>query len=240
MADEQIAVGESGLERITTDTAAIGALPMSEENTEADVEESPSPPRVRGAPTAKYLEAYNQVISTVIHRLLSAPVDRKTQRVLAAMACKTSECGAHADCEKENGLASIETTPASPKGMGMEGLGEGRGDTEYVDEESLVSTRASDVAVASHRDRHGLSNVTVTLPTCLLPRQALEAAAEILRLEAVLRGESLPEVVGRNRREKRRQLGGSSSGHRRITQNENFVLQILRRRDVGWWELTEL
>jgi len=104
-------------------------------------------------------------------------------------------------------------------------------------EDEVVTSSASKL---KHGDQTSAPRTGFLLLACLLPRQAVETAADMLKMEAELRGGPLPEALPEGNRRARRGRKRGASKRTWLSRSEATVLDVLRRPEVRWGAETDL
>ncbi|KAH7624985.1 hypothetical protein Ndes2526B_g00360 [Nannochloris sp. 'desiccata'] len=192
---------------------------------------------VDGVPCGpEYLEIYGKIVDKVMAKVLSKPI-AKTQKQLAKIAPCAVLLGSGGGVKKKKSTKNNDSTPSVTSAHGIS-----NGTSASTNTASNSSSTASPA---------------VPVLSCVLPRQAVEAARSYLKLEALLRGQELPELnassydkerggaaAGGKKRsgaQQPRHIGRSKKGRgRKLAANEYLVLQLLRAPSVQWAQATQL
>jgi tRNA nucleotidyltransferase/poly(A) polymerase len=187
------------------------------------------------------LEIYGKIVDKVMAKLLSKP-DAKTQKHLAKIAPLAVRLNGAGGVKKKIKKIDTDNHESALSSTSTNGIS----DSGTLDDSTNMASNSTDSA-----------SPAVPVLSCVLPRQAVEAARSFLKLEALLRGQELPELHatsfdkkrggssggGKNRSgaQQPKHIGRSKKGRgRKLAANEDLVLQLLRAPSVQWAQATQL
>lgn len=198
-------------------------------------------------PSREYLLAYSEIVDHVMLCMLSMPPGRV--RRMLAHAAADAEAASMAYWNNDDGdngnddLSSSKESSVDYEGNAL-GVEEQRSLHNNDKDRKKYAGRAMSTADNVYETRY---EKIFSSMSCILPRQSVELAGQLLKLEAELRGcqtnnnedSSAPDEVGddalsygdakrKNKRKRRKR------GSQRVSANEQLIIEILRYPELNW------